>query len=65
MSKRKGARSIKAIAPEILRQLNLGEIESANLVKALAIDFDLLLKSSAIEATSLPPCTTITLSSPG
>jgi 3-methyladenine DNA glycosylase AlkC len=43
--KRKGARSIKDITPDILLQLNSGKIESANLVEWLAIDQKLLLEN--------------------
>lgn len=43
--KRKGARSKKEIPPDILNQLNKGEIESANLVEWLAIDRRLLLEN--------------------
>jgi 3-methyladenine DNA glycosylase AlkC len=43
--KRKGARSIKDITPDIMQQLNSGKIESANLVEWLAIDQKLLLEN--------------------
>lgn len=43
--KRKGARSTKEIPKEILEQLNLGQIETANLVEWLAIDQKLLLEN--------------------
>jgi 3-methyladenine DNA glycosylase AlkC len=43
--KRKGARSTKDISEEILERLNLGEIETANLVEWLAIDQRLLLEN--------------------
>jgi 3-methyladenine DNA glycosylase AlkC len=43
--KRKGARSIKDITPDIMQQLNSGRIESANLVEWLAIDQKLLLEN--------------------
>jgi 3-methyladenine DNA glycosylase AlkC len=43
--KRKGAKSIKNITPDILQQLNSGRIESANLVEWLAIDQKLLLEN--------------------
>lgn len=42
---RKGAKSFKELSPEILLQLNNGEIESANLIEWLAIDKTLLLKN--------------------
>ena len=42
---RKGARSIKDISPDIMQQLNNGEIESANLVEWLAIDQRKLLEN--------------------
>jgi len=45
MQKRKGSRSIKDIPPEILKQLNNGEIESLSLVEFLAIDINKLLKN--------------------
>lgn len=41
--KRKGARTIKEIPPEILEKLNRGQMETANLVEWLAIDRRLLL----------------------
>ena len=44
-TKRKGSRSTKDIPKEILKQLNNGEIESANLVEWLAIDQQLLLEN--------------------
>ncbi len=43
--KRKGARSIKDITPDIMQQLNSGKIESANLVEWLAIDQTTLLEN--------------------
>jgi len=42
--KRKGARSIKDIPPDILEQLSRGEIETANLTEWLAVDQRLLLE---------------------
>ena len=53
MQKRKGASSIKKIDPQILQQLNCGLIETASLVEALAIDFDLLTKSAGIKAPKI------------
>jgi 3-methyladenine DNA glycosylase AlkC len=47
--KRKGARSIKDITPDIMQQLNLGQIESANLVEWLAINQKLLLQNVLTE----------------
>ena len=44
-AKRKGARTIKDIPKNILKQLNHGEIETANLVEWLAIDRKVLLES--------------------
>lgn len=44
VNKRKGARSIKQIPASILQQLNLGEIETANLIEWLAIDQQYLLQ---------------------
>jgi 3-methyladenine DNA glycosylase AlkC len=44
-TKRKGARSIKDITPDIMQQLNLGKIESVNLVEWLAIDQKILLET--------------------
>lgn len=43
--KRKGARSIKEIPDEVLRQLHRGEIETANLVEWLAVDQRILLQN--------------------
>ena len=43
--KRKGARSTKDIKPDILNQLNSGEIETANLVEWLAVNQQLLLEN--------------------
>jgi 3-methyladenine DNA glycosylase AlkC len=43
--KRKGARSTKEIPAVIMKQLNAGEIETANLVEWLAVDQRLLLKN--------------------
>ena len=43
--KRKGARSIKEITPDILNQLNTGKIETANLVEWLAISQTTLLQN--------------------
>lgn len=43
--KRKGARSTKDIPHDILHQLNLGLIETANLVEWLAVDQKLLLEN--------------------
>ncbi|MDR0282238.1 MAG: DNA alkylation repair protein [Candidatus Peribacteria bacterium] len=44
-TKRKGARSIKEIPPDILNQLNRGEIETANLVERLGIHPEILLEN--------------------
>nr|WP_294786046.1 DNA alkylation repair protein [uncultured Flavobacterium sp.] len=43
--KRKGARSTKDITPEILEQLNKGEIETVNLVEWLAVNQTKLLEN--------------------
>ncbi|MBL1407487.1 DNA alkylation repair protein [Sphingobacterium faecale] len=48
-SKRKGARSTKDIPVEIQKQLDRGEIETANLVEWLAVDQRLLLENLLIE----------------
>ncbi|CAI8726057.1 DNA alkylation repair protein [Chryseobacterium sp. IT-36CA2] len=47
--KRKGARSIKDISPDILEQLNRGEIETANLTEWLAVDQRLLLENLLLQ----------------
>lgn len=47
--KRKGARSIKDIPPDILDQLNRGEIETANLTEWLAVDQRLLLENLLLQ----------------
>ncbi|MCE4065846.1 DNA alkylation repair protein [Chryseobacterium gleum] len=47
--KRKGARSIKDIPPDILEQLNRGEIETANLTEWLAVDQKLLLENLLLQ----------------
>lgn len=44
-TKRKGARSTKDIPKDILEKLNLGQIETANLVEWLAVDQKLLLEN--------------------
>ena len=49
-SQRTGARRRSEIPDSILRQLNCGEIETANLVEGLAIRFDLLLQSVCPDA---------------
>ena len=48
-TKRKGARSIKEIPNEILKQLNNGKIETANLVEWLAIDRRVLLENLLVQ----------------
>jgi 3-methyladenine DNA glycosylase AlkC len=48
-TKRKGARTIKDIPHDILKQLNRGEIETANLVEYLAIDRKALLEHLLIQ----------------
>lgn len=45
IKKRKGARSLAEIPPEILEQLSTGKIESANLMEWLAVDQNKLLES--------------------
>jgi 3-methyladenine DNA glycosylase AlkC len=47
-TKRKGARCLKEIPPNILQQLNNGDVESANLVEWLAINQQLLVKNVLI-----------------
>lgn len=49
MIKRKGARSTKDIPADILQQLNLGHIATANLVEWLAVDQKMLLENLLIE----------------
>lgn len=44
-SKRKGSRSTKDTPTEIIHQLNMGEIESANLVEWLAVNQRDLLRN--------------------
>jgi 3-methyladenine DNA glycosylase AlkC len=50
--KRKGATRKADISPEILQQLNCGEIEAVTLVESLAIDYGQLLRSVAPEASA-------------
>lgn len=45
ITKRKGARTIKEIPKDIFKQLNHGELESANLVEWLAVDRRVLLEN--------------------
>jgi 3-methyladenine DNA glycosylase AlkC len=45
-SPRTGARRMSSIPPEVLVQLNRGEIEARTLVETLAIDFALLMRSA-------------------
>ncbi|MGY6562750.1 MAG: DNA alkylation repair protein [Luteibaculaceae bacterium] len=52
-SRRKGSKSIKEIPPEILRQLNSGAIETANLVEWLAINQTILLENILTEANRI------------
>lgn len=47
--KRKGARTVKEIPKDILKQLNRGEIETANLVEFLGIDARILLETVLIQ----------------
>lgn len=47
--KRKGARKIAEIPADIMAAINLGEIETANLVESLAIDFSILLQNALSE----------------
>lgn len=49
MNKRKGASSVKNITPEILNELNKGEIETANLVEWLAVDQKILLENLLLQ----------------
>lgn len=43
--KRKGARTVKEVSPEILEKLNKGEIESVNLIETLAMNQQELIKN--------------------
>lgn len=52
--KRKGARSMKDLSPEIRMQLNKGEIESANLTEWLAVDQLVLLENLLRNNNRLP-----------
>lgn len=52
--KRKGARSMKDIPPIILQQLNLGKLETANLVEWLAVDQKLLLENLLRQNNRMP-----------
>lgn len=47
--KRKGARTIKEIPEDTLKQLNHGEIETANLVEWLAVDRTILLENVLLQ----------------
>lgn len=47
--KRKGARSISEIPNSVLKQLNAGDLETANLMEWLAIDQRLLLKNFLVQ----------------
>jgi 3-methyladenine DNA glycosylase AlkC len=49
MSKRKGARTVKDVDAEILKELNLGLIETANLMEGLAMDLNILAKNVGIK----------------
>lgn len=53
MTQRKGARSTADIPMDILQQLNMGAIESVNLVEWLAIDHLILLKNVCISLDRL------------
>ncbi len=45
LKKRKGSRSIAEIPADVMRALNLGEVESKSLVEGLAVDFKILMRA--------------------
>jgi 3-methyladenine DNA glycosylase AlkC len=46
MNKRVGAKNLASVDPAVLKMLNRGEIESANLVEGLAVDFAVLMANA-------------------